>query len=218
MGVRDDIVAYARRAIGCSYDYTPSGGVEGRSYNCSFLSTCAYRAAGLEIPHWQGHQNGTGSQSDWVWWHDHWTTDPDDLKPGDLVFFGSSRTNTGHVGISLGGWDMIDSIPNGGVQERTLYGTFVGGGWPMAELPDTGGEGFDVAKLLKFRKRTPIRSKPDGTDDANIVGHYAAGDTCLIDRVYLNETDRVWGSYLGATSGKRRYVSLGTHETVEVLA
>ena len=218
MGVRDDIVAYARAAIGCEYSYVPSGGVEGYSYNCSFLTTCAYASAGLEIPHWQGHQNGTGSQSDWVWWHDHWTTDPDELSPGDLVFFGSSRTNTGHVGVSLGGWDMIDSVPSGGVQHRTLYASFVGGGWPMAELPDIGGEGFNVAKLVKFKKRTPVRSKPDGTDDSNIVGHYAKGETCLLDQVVLNsETDRTWGSYIGS-SGKRRYVSIGTHELVEVVS
>lgn len=134
--MRDAIVGYARWAIGCSYDYTPSGGVEGKSYNCSYLSTCAYAHAGIDIPHWQGHQNGTGSQSDWVRWAGHWTTDPDDLLPCDLVFFGSSPYETWHVGISLGGWRMVDSVPNGGVQERTLYGSFVGGGWPLDDLPE----------------------------------------------------------------------------------
>ena len=136
MGVREDIVAYCRENIGCSYDWTPSGGVEGESYNCSYLSTCAYAAAGLEIPHWQGHQNGNGSQSDWVRDTGHWTDDPDELLPGDLVFFGDSPTFTGHVGVSLGGWRMIDSVPDGGVRERTLYGTFVGGGWPLEWTPE----------------------------------------------------------------------------------
>ena len=50
MGVRETIVAYARWAIGCEYDYRPSGGTEGESYNCSFLTYCAYAHAGLEIP------------------------------------------------------------------------------------------------------------------------------------------------------------------------
>lgn len=136
MGVREDIVAYCRDNIGCSYDWTPSGGVEGESYNCSYLTTCAYAHAGLEIPHWQGHQNGEGSQSDWVRWAGHWTEDPDELLPGDLVFFGDSPYDTGHVGISLGGWWMIDSVPNGGVQRRSLYGSFVGGGWPLDWLPE----------------------------------------------------------------------------------
>lgn len=142
MGVREDIVAYCKEVIGCDYDYTPSGGTEWSSdtgwgsYNCSYLSFCAYRSAGVRIPTWQGHQNGDGSQSDWVRWNGNWTTDPDELKDGDLVFFGSSPYNTGHVGVSLGGWRMIDSVPNGGVQERTLYESFVGGGWPLDWYPD----------------------------------------------------------------------------------
>ena len=61
-------------------------------------------------------------------WNGHWTTEPDELQAGDLVFFGDSPTHTTHVGISLGGTAMIDSVPNGGVQERELYGSFVGGG------------------------------------------------------------------------------------------
>lgn len=136
MGYREDIVQYCKDNIGCDYDWTPSGGVEGESYNCSFLSTCAYAAAGLDIPSWQGHQNGNGSQTDWVRWAGHWTDDPDELLPGDLVFFGSSPYNTGHVGISLGGEDMIDSIPDGGVQHRELYWNFVGGGWPFDWTPE----------------------------------------------------------------------------------
>ena len=136
MSVRDKIVEYAKNAVGCDYDYDASSGIEGISYNCSFLSTCAYRHAGIDIPYWQGHQNGTGSQSDWVYWNGHWTTNPENLKPGDLVFFGESQRNTGHVGISLGGYKMIDSVPNGGVDVRDLYGSFVGGGWPLSTLPE----------------------------------------------------------------------------------
>ena len=42
-------------------------------------------------------------------------------------------------------------------------------------------------------------------------------EECVIDRIVVNaKTDRVWGSYVGG-SGKRRYVSLGTHETCEVV-
>lgn len=136
MGSRDRVVSYAQRMIGCRYSTVPSGGIEGESYNCSFLTFCAYKAAGLEIPRWQGHQNGNGSQSDWVRWHGHWTEHPAELQAGDLVFFGSSPYNTSHVGISLGGNRMIDSVPDGGVQERRLYSSFVGGGWPLPDLPE----------------------------------------------------------------------------------
>lgn len=189
MGVRDEIVAYCRDNIGCSYDWTPSGGVEGESYNCSYLTTCAYASAGLEIPHWQGHQNGEGSQSDWVRWADHWTDDPDELLPGDLVFFGSSPYDTGHVGVSLGGWRMIDSVPNGGVQERTLYGSFVGGGWPLDWLPEDEPE--------------PEPEPEPQEDDMNVIVTVVDANTVVYvtsDYIHdlthpdnIRELDRMWG-------------------------
>ena len=218
MGVRDDIVAYAQRQIGCVYSYVPSGGVEGRSYNCSFLSTCAYKAAGISIPGWQGHQNGDGSQSDWVRRAGHWTTHASDLKPGDLVFFGSSPTYTTHVGISLGGNRMIDSVPDGGVQERRLYSSFVGGGWPLATVPaesttPASTEGVipvSITRTLKYDMN--IREKP--TTKSSIVGTYAAGSSVAFDQI-LVEAGYVWGSYVGRNSGKRRYVAIGPSSNVQ---
>lgn len=214
MGAREMIVAYAKWAIGCSYDTTPSGGVEGESYNCSYLTTCAYAHAGLDIPGWQGAQNGEGSQSDWVRWNGHWTSDPDELKPGDLVFFGYYDSDrdmyiTSHVGISLGGRDMIDSVPNGGVQERELYGNFVGGGWPLVELPEDEGPLMLSAKgAVEFLYGMNVRVGP--STDTEKVGDgiaYKAGETCNIDGIVFND-GRVWGHYVGASSGKDRYVAL----------
>lgn len=215
MGERDRIVSYARANIGASYSTIPSGGEEGVCYNCSFLTKCAYAAAGLDIPGWQGHQNGNGSQSDWVRWAGNWKTDPDDLQPGDLVFFGyydedEDEYITGHVGISLGGWDMIDSIPNGGVQERTLYDNFVGGGWPFEGAP--GGEVWRMIPAkgtVRFKYGMVVRDYPS-TIDGNKIGDgiaYEAGETCNIDGIILND-GRVWGHYIGASSKKDRYVAL----------
>ena len=203
--VRDRIVAYARSVIGCRYSYVPSGGIEGESYNCSFLTTCAYRHAGLTIPRWQGHQNGDGSQSDWVWRNGHWTTDPAKLQPGDLVFFGSSRTYTTHVGISLGGRWMIDSVPAGGVQQRLLYASFVGGGWPLDELPASDEGRMSMAQTVEFTTRTNVRDKP--SLKGNIVARYAAGDTVTLDAAKLAE-GIVWGHYVGASSHKDRWVCI----------
>lgn len=213
MGVREDIVAYCRDNIGCAYDYTPSGGVEGESYNCSFLSYCAYKAAGLDIPGWQGHQNGDGSQSDWVRRNGHWVTDPNNLKPGDLVFFGSSPTNTGHVGISLGGWEMIDSVPDGGVQRRTLYDSFVGGGWPLEDYPDDEGWKLVPAKgTVRFDRTMNIRTAPS-TDAPRLVDEdgnpitYEAGEELNIDGFVL-ANGYTWAHYVGSGSGKDRFVAL----------
>lgn len=212
MGVREDIVAYCRDNIGCTYDYTPSGGVEGESYNCSFLSYCAYKAAGLDIPTWQGHQNGYGSQSDWVRWAGHWTDDPSELRAGDLVFFGTSPYYTTHVGISLGGYDMIDSVPNGGVQERTLYDSFVGGGWPLEDYPDDDGWQLIPAKgTVVFDRSMNIRTAPS-TDAPRLVDEdgnpitYEAGESLNIDGFVL-ANGYTWAHYIGG-SGKDRFVAL----------
>lgn len=213
MGVREDIVAYCRDNIGCAYDYTPSGGVEGESYNCSFLSYCAYKAAGLDIPTWQGHQNGDGSQSDWVRWAGHWTDDPSELRAGDLVFFGTSPYNTTHVGISLGGYDIIDSVPNGGVQERTLYDSFVGGGWPLEDCPDDDGWQLIPAKgTVVFDRSMNIRTAPS-TDAPRLVDEdgnpitYEAGEELNIDGFVL-ANGYTWAHYVGSGSGKDRFVAL----------
>jgi hypothetical protein len=229
MGVRSTIVAYCRKQLGCAYSYTPSGGKDGSSYNCSYLSTCAYKAAGLTIPRWQGHQNGDGSQSDWVYRNGHWTTDPAKLKPGDLVFFGSSRTNTCHVGIvSKAGTVpyIIDSTPSRGVAERKLpiSAGFVGGGWPMKELPATTTATVPTAPIVKydgdntvFTVRTDsvaVRTAPS-TKAGKVVARYQRGDTVVFDRI-VPANGYIWGSYVGAASGQRRYVAIAKMNLCEV--
>lgn len=189
MGVRENIVEYCRDNIGCDYDYTPSGGIEGESYNCSYLTFCAYRFAGCDIPSWQGHQNGNGSQSDWVFWNAHWTTDPGELKPGDLVFFGRSRVNTQHVGVSLGGRRMIDSVPDGGVQERYLYDSFVGGGWPLEWYPEE-----EQKKEVVIPPMDCIISIVDMNTVIAIVGGQVHD---LTDPDDIRVLDMVWGATHG---------------------
>lgn len=153
--LRQAIVDYCKQQVanGAVYDWDASSGVEGVSYNCSFLSYCAYKAAGLVIPDCQGYQNGgDASQSEWIRKNGNWVTDPANLKPGDLVFFGSGPYNTGHVGVSLGGRRMIDSIPDGGVQERDLYDSFVGGGWPLDAVIGESTSTKSDAKMSRSKK------------------------------------------------------------------
>lgn len=222
--VRDRIVAYCRRNIGCRYSYVPSGGVEGESYNCSFLTTCAYKAAGLIIPGWQGHQNGDGSQSDWVYLVGNWTTNPSKLKPGDLVFFGTSHANTGHVGIvSRAGSTpyIIDSTPSRGVAERKLpiAAGFVGGGWPFADVPDSEDtEGFPVKKTVTVRSDfLHVRDQPSTKTGKLVTSggkevRYAKGDKVAIDSIVIGDDGYAWGHYVGGSSGKDRYIALGMLE------
>ena len=41
-----------------------------------------------------------------------------------------------------------------------------------------------------------------------VVGHYSPGESFVADGITFAE-GHVWATYLGSTSGKRRYVSLG---------
>lgn len=54
----------------------------------------------------------------------------DELVAGDLVYYSWGGRYPGHVGIYIGGGQIIDSEPGSGVAVRDLYfpGTFIGGG------------------------------------------------------------------------------------------
>lgn len=73
--------------------------------------------------------------------------------------------------------------------------------------------GFNTTKKITFKVATNVRDKPS-IRDGNVVARYESGSSCVLESLVLSE-GRVWGTYIGATSGKRRYVSLGTIERVE---
>ena len=58
------------------------------------------------------------------------TSDVSALNYGDLVFYSYAGRYPGHVGIYIGGGQIVDSCPGGGVQIRSVNypGTFIGGG------------------------------------------------------------------------------------------
>lgn len=213
MGVREDIVSCAREHIGDAYNreasYPRTGpACDYDSFNCSGFTRAVYDECGLTIPSWQGAQNGEGSQSDWVRWAGNWTDDPSELRAGDLVFFGTSPYNTTHVGISLGGYDMIDSVPNGGVQERTLYDSFVGGGWPFEDGKD---EAYIKCNgTVRFLTTMNIRERP--TTNSAAFATVDAGETRNIDRVCISDGG-AWCHWVGSESGKDCYVAMTRNGT-----
>jgi cell wall-associated NlpC family hydrolase len=91
-------ISAARAQLGKPYQY---GGSGPGSFDCSGLTSWAWRAAGVSLPHSAAAQHGVGSP-----------VSRGDLQPGDLVFFGSPAY---HVGIYIGDGMMIHAPTTGDV-------------------------------------------------------------------------------------------------------
>ncbi|MET8148180.1 NlpC/P60 family protein [Actinoplanes sp. NPDC049668] len=96
-------VTFAFNAIGVMYDYGADGP---NGYDCSGLTSAAWRAAGKSLPHNAAAQYSATAR-----------ISKSDLKAGDLVFY---RSN-GHVGIYVGGGQIIDASRAGQpVKKRSI--------------------------------------------------------------------------------------------------
>lgn len=95
-----DVVAYAESRLGCPYVWGASGP---SSFDCSGLTMWCYAQVGIGLPHSSSAQYGCGTH-----------ISRDNLQAGDLVFFGSPIH---HVGLYVGGGQMIHSPHTGGVVE-----------------------------------------------------------------------------------------------------
>jgi cell wall-associated NlpC family hydrolase len=96
-------VTFAYNALGVMYDYGADGP---DGYDCSGLTSAAWRAAGKSLPHNAAAQYSATTR-----------ISRSELKPGDLVFY---RSN-GHVGIYVGGGQIIDASRAGQpVKKRTI--------------------------------------------------------------------------------------------------
>jgi cell wall-associated NlpC family hydrolase len=104
-------IAFARAQLGKPYVWGAAGP---KSFDCSGLVYAAYRAAGISIPRVSGDQ----------WRQGHHITIGQE-QPGDLVFFnsgpGTSTTNPGHVGLVIGGGQMIAAPHTGTVVQIQPY-------------------------------------------------------------------------------------------------
>jgi cell wall-associated NlpC family hydrolase len=89
---------YAYAQLGKPYQW---GGAGPRSFDCSGLTMMAWAAAGVYLPHLaQAQYNMTAR------------IPLGRVLPGDLIFFGTS-SNVYHVGIYIGGGEMIDAPSTG---------------------------------------------------------------------------------------------------------
>lgn len=96
-------VTFAYNALGVMYDYGADGP---DGYDCSGLTSAAWRAAGKSLPHNAAAQYSATTR-----------ITRSQLKPGDLVFYRS----LGHVGLYVGGGQIIDASRAGQpVKKRTI--------------------------------------------------------------------------------------------------
>jgi cell wall-associated NlpC family hydrolase len=102
-------IAYARAQLGKPYAW---GGAGPDSFDCSGLVMMAWEQAGVYFPHLAQDQ------------YDLTLRIPlSDLLPGDLVFFGTP-TDVYHVGLYIGGGNMIDAPETGeDVSISSIYWT-----------------------------------------------------------------------------------------------
>ncbi|HEX7538574.1 MAG TPA: NlpC/P60 family protein [Dermatophilaceae bacterium] len=93
------VIAFADAQIGKPYLW---GGAGPGAWDCSGLTMAAWKQAGVNLSHYTGLQ-----------WSETRRVLLTDLQPGDLVFFGTSGPTSHHVGLYVGGGQMIDAPMTG---------------------------------------------------------------------------------------------------------
>lgn len=102
-------VKFALKQIGDRYVFGAAGMVY---WDCSGLTMRAYRTAGVSLPHSAAAQSGYGRR-----------VPLNQLRPGDLVFFGSPIS---HNGIYIGGGRMVDAPHTGARVRVEAFGSYFG--------------------------------------------------------------------------------------------
>ena len=94
----DTVLAFARAQIGTQYVWGGNGPASG-GFDCSGLTTAAYRAAGVTLPRTAQTQYIAGPR----------LPPGATAQAGDLVFFGTGPGHVTHVGIATSSTTMIDA-------------------------------------------------------------------------------------------------------------
>jgi hypothetical protein len=116
------LINAAQSQIGVPYVW--AGETPGQAFDCSGLTQWAAAKAGISLPRVAQDQYDATARIN--------TTGPP--PAGALVFFGSSTSAIGHVGISLGNWWMIDAPHTGAAVRAESFKP--GSGWAYVGATD----------------------------------------------------------------------------------
>ncbi len=97
------VVSYLVDQLGAPYQW---GGAGPRRYDCSGLVMAAYRRVGVDLPHDAALQYADTQAT---------SVPLDQLRAGDIVFFGPSPAGIHHDGVYVGDGQMIDAPHTGAV-------------------------------------------------------------------------------------------------------
>jgi len=110
---RRAVIGTAVAAVGAPYRY--GGASPAAGFDCSGLAYYAHSRADRPIPRQSGQQYRKASR-----------TAPDELTPGDLLFFDTGSSD-GHVGVYLGKGNFIHAPSTGGrVRTDSVYDDYWG--------------------------------------------------------------------------------------------
>ncbi len=103
-------ISFARQQLGEPYRWGAAGP---SAWDCSGLTMAAWRAGGKSLPHWSVGQYSAATP-----------IGSSQLRPGDLVFWGSSRSPSSiyHVALYIGGGQIIHAPRTGRpVSQESMY-------------------------------------------------------------------------------------------------
>ena len=108
-------VEFAMQFVGAPYVW---GGSSPKGFDCSGFTRYIYQRFGLDLPHSSGGQYSTAYGAS--------ISSPDQLRPGDIVFFVNTyKRGISHVGIYVGGGDVVQALsPKLGVGVANLNGGY----------------------------------------------------------------------------------------------
>ncbi|WP_227752124.1 C40 family peptidase [Viridibacillus arvi] len=103
-GDASGLIGYAKNFLGVPYVW---GGTSPSGFDCSGLMQYVYRSEGISLPRTSSQQQNAGTR-----------ISPNDVQPGDLVFFGSPAY---HVGMYIGNGQWLHAPQTGDVVKIASY-------------------------------------------------------------------------------------------------